>query len=107
VLTLAELEALDPLMGTASFFTEALHPGGAVENPHLVVNARGTLEDGRSFTADIAGAGGHVHRWRLLSEAKEKRSGRSPGLLAGERDCRCSLPDAAVSSRMEPWFKAA
>ena len=45
MLTLAELEALDPLMGTASFFTEAHHPGGAVENPHLVVNVRGTLED--------------------------------------------------------------
>ena len=62
VLTLAELQALDPLMGTADFFTEVLHPGGAVENPHLVVNARGTLEDGRSFTVHIAINFGNEHR---------------------------------------------
>jgi hypothetical protein len=53
VLTIPELEALDPLMGHASFFTETLHPTGAVKNGLLVVDARGTLEDGRSFTLHI------------------------------------------------------
>jgi hypothetical protein len=53
VLTIPELEALDPLMGHASVFTETLHPAGAVENVVLVVNARGRLEDGRSFSLHI------------------------------------------------------
>ena len=62
VYTLSDLEALDPLMGTANFFTEVLHPGGAVENPLLVVNARGTLEDGRSFTVHLSITFGNEHR---------------------------------------------
>jgi hypothetical protein len=49
VLTVAELEALDPLMGHASFYTETLHP----HKSFLVVNARGTLDDGRSFRLHI------------------------------------------------------
>ena len=53
VLTIPELEALDPLMGHAGFYTETLHPTGAVKNVLLVVNARGTLEDGRSFRLHI------------------------------------------------------
>lgn len=53
VLTIPELEALDPLMGHASFFTETLHPSEAVKNVLLAVNARGTLEDGRSFRLHI------------------------------------------------------
>jgi hypothetical protein len=52
--TVAELAALDPLMGHASFYTETLHPAGAVKNSLLIVNATGTLEDGRSFKLHIS-----------------------------------------------------
>ena len=52
VVRIGELEALDPLMGVAHRFTETLHPEGA-NNIVLVVNATGTLEDGRSFTVHI------------------------------------------------------
>ena len=51
--TIAELEALDPLIGHASFYTETLHPTGAAKNSLLIVNATGTLEDGRSFRLHI------------------------------------------------------
>jgi hypothetical protein len=60
--TIGDLEALDPLMGTARFFTEVLHPEGAAKNPLLVVNARGTLEDGRSFRVHISVTFGNEHR---------------------------------------------
>lgn len=61
VVTIAELEALDPVMGVAHRFTETLHPEGA-NNSLLVVNATGSLEDGRSFTLHI-----------VLQEAKGHR----------------------------------
>jgi len=53
VMTLAELESLDPLVGVADFYTETLHPLGAVRNVLLVVDARGTLEDGRTLTVHV------------------------------------------------------
>ena len=58
VLTIGELAGLDGLLqGTATRFHEVLHPsplppflgGGGHPNPKLIVNAQGTLEDGRSF----------------------------------------------------------
>jgi hypothetical protein len=49
VLTMAELRALEPLMGTADFYSETLHATEGAQVPLLVVNATGTLEDGRSF----------------------------------------------------------
>ena len=52
VVTIGELEGLDPLMGVASRYTETLHPEGA-NNSLLVVNATGTLEDSRSFKLHI------------------------------------------------------
>jgi hypothetical protein len=52
VLTIGELEALDPLMGVASRYTETLHPEGA-NNSMLAVTANGTLQDGRSFRLHI------------------------------------------------------
>ncbi len=52
VVTIGELEALDPLTGVAERFTETLHPEGANNNV-LVVNATGALEDGRSFRLHI------------------------------------------------------
>lgn len=45
VLTIAELSGLDSLVvGTADSYQEVLHPGEMI-----VINARGTLSDGRSF----------------------------------------------------------
>ena len=53
VLTIGELEALDPLMGHARLFTETLHPSPPAETNLLLVNATGTLQDGRSFRLHI------------------------------------------------------
>jgi hypothetical protein len=59
VLTIGELAALPGrIAGTASHFTEVLHPhplppflgGGGHPNPKLVLSAQGELEDGRRFT---------------------------------------------------------
>ena len=49
VLTMADLLALEPLIGTAGFYSETLHATEAAQVPLLVVNASGTLEDSRSF----------------------------------------------------------
>jgi hypothetical protein len=53
VLTIGELEALDRVMGQARLFGQLQHPFPPVENSLLVVNARGTLQDGRSFRLHI------------------------------------------------------
>jgi hypothetical protein len=58
-ITLAELEALQPLKGTAALYTEVLHPFRAVKNPLLIVQARGTLTDDRSFDLHITSKPGH------------------------------------------------
>ncbi|CAN5814932.1 hypothetical protein BH23GEM3_BH23GEM3_12620 [soil metagenome] len=51
VVTIAELEALHPLKGTASNFHETLRPR---DGEHLVaITARGMLEDGRSFQFQV------------------------------------------------------
>jgi hypothetical protein len=45
--TMAQLAALSPVKGTASRFHETLHPR---EDEHrIIIDARGTLEDGRTF----------------------------------------------------------
>jgi hypothetical protein len=49
VLTIGELEALDPLMGHARLFSQIQHPSPPAHNDLLLVNATGTLQDGRSF----------------------------------------------------------
>ncbi len=56
-LTISELEALNPLMGTASQFNEVLHPGEAANVPLLVARMKGHLDDGRPFRANFARAG--------------------------------------------------
>jgi hypothetical protein len=61
VVTIGELEALDPLMGVAGRYTETLHPEGA-NNSLLVVNATGALEDGRSFRLHIRYQDAKGHR---------------------------------------------
>jgi hypothetical protein len=53
VITLAELETLEPLSATATFFTETLHPLETVRTPLLVINAKGTLTDGGSFSLHV------------------------------------------------------
>jgi hypothetical protein len=63
VLTIGELAGLDGLLtGTATHFDELIHPhpnppelggGGGHPAPKLVQNARGTLEDGRSFSIHL------------------------------------------------------
>jgi len=50
VVTIVELEAMESLLiGSATFFTQTLHPHGAATQPMNVWVARGELEDGRSF----------------------------------------------------------
>ena len=54
VLTIGELRALEPLVGTATHFRELLRPRAGEQL--LVIEARGTLADGRRFDAAV------VHR---------------------------------------------
>lgn len=57
-LTLTELMAMDSLIvGSANQFHETLHPTDGAVNPRLVITARGTLSDGRSF--DLQHTGGN------------------------------------------------
>jgi hypothetical protein len=55
VLTIAELQALAPLYGTATRYHETLHPRAGEHK--IVIQAHGTLLDGRAFTLQVA----HVH----------------------------------------------
>ncbi len=49
-LTLMELMAMDSLIiGSADHFHETLHPTDGAVNPRIVISAKGTLADGRSF----------------------------------------------------------
>jgi hypothetical protein len=60
--TIAELLLLDPLIGSASFYSEVLHlrpPSG--EFQHYGVVASGTLEDGREFFLRILRTPGERH----------------------------------------------
>ncbi|HEX6307518.1 MAG TPA: hypothetical protein VFZ69_04980 [Longimicrobiales bacterium] len=50
-LTMAELNGLDPLRGTASTFHEMLAP--RLDRHHVVIASRGQLEDGRSFRFEL------------------------------------------------------
>jgi hypothetical protein len=49
VLTMAELESLNPLRGVAATFHETLHPAGVANRAVLTITASGLLPDGRSF----------------------------------------------------------
>jgi len=49
VLTMADLRCSGAAVGTADFYSETLHATEGAQVPLLVVNATGTLEDGRSF----------------------------------------------------------
>jgi hypothetical protein len=62
VLTIGELEALDPLMGHARLFSQVQHPFPPVENSLLVINATGTLQDGRPFRLHVTHQATKDHR---------------------------------------------
>lgn len=51
VVTIGELQALEPLRGVADHFSEMLKP--RVEDHHVVITSSGTLEDGRRFTFNV------------------------------------------------------
>ncbi len=57
VLTIDELEAMQPLQGSASFYHEVLRPTGAVNVSTIEFNASGMLGDGRSFRVVASSAG--------------------------------------------------
>lgn len=60
-LTITELSAMKSLIvGTATDFHETLHPTGGAVNPKILINARGTLEDGRSFRLTHSGQKGGI-----------------------------------------------
>lgn len=53
-LTMAELEGMSSLVtGSASFYTETLHPTGVVKVPMINYVAHGLLEDGQSFKVHV------------------------------------------------------
>jgi hypothetical protein len=62
VLTISELQALDPLTGQAHQFTQTQHPFPPVENSLLVINAKGRLDDGRSFKLHVTYQATKDHR---------------------------------------------
>ncbi len=60
-LTIMELESLSSLRkGTATFFRETLHPTGGAQNPKLMINAHGILEDGQTFQLHHSGSNGGI-----------------------------------------------
>lgn len=75
-LTIADLEAMDPVKGAATHFREVLHPhalppeagGGGHPVPKINLSARGSLEDGRRFMLTITssdGPAGPQHHTRI------------------------------------------
>lgn len=50
-MTMAELESLSPLRGTATKFNEMLAP--RMDSHHVVITSRGRLEDGRTFQFNV------------------------------------------------------
>lgn len=61
--TIAELRAMNPLIGTASTFSETLKP--RVENHLVVINAKGMLEDGRTFSLHVTHVGDTLRAIRI------------------------------------------
>jgi hypothetical protein len=58
-LTIGELAALPSLLvGSASFYSETIHPTQAANVPFLQFVARGTLQDGRRFHVEATRSGG-------------------------------------------------
>jgi hypothetical protein len=60
-LTITELAAMDSLVvGTATNFHETLHPTDGARNPSLIMTAKGTLSDGRTFRLQHSGNRGGI-----------------------------------------------
>jgi hypothetical protein len=55
VVTIGELQSLNPLVGTADKFNETLRP--RMDNHLIQINASGYLEDGRSFSFHLTHVG--------------------------------------------------
>jgi hypothetical protein len=55
VLTIGELKDLPHLIGTATFYTETLHPLGGGPQTKITIVASGVLEDGRKFNFQATG----------------------------------------------------
>ena len=49
--TIADLQALDPLTGSAASYYEILHPSQSNDRPIIIYRAAGELDDGGSFVA--------------------------------------------------------
>lgn len=60
VLTINDLESLNPLIGSASFCVEELRPTGGVKHPTYSLVAHGQLADGRSFQVELAVSADHT-----------------------------------------------
>jgi hypothetical protein len=61
-LTIGDLEALNPLKGTASQFNEVLHPLEVANVTKLIVRMKGHLDDGRQFQANSVSVGDGVNQ---------------------------------------------
>ena len=57
VVTIGELQALNPLVGTADKFRETLRPRPRMDNHLIQINASGQLNDGRSFSFHVTHVG--------------------------------------------------
>jgi hypothetical protein len=55
VLTIGDLEAMRPLVGSATFYRETLRPSEIVKVGTIEFNASGMLLDGRSFQLKATG----------------------------------------------------
>ena len=64
-LRMPELLELQPLMGTATYFEETLHPYGAANQSQLELVSHGTLPDGRSFRYSATEAAGELRVVRI------------------------------------------
>jgi hypothetical protein len=65
-MTLAELRELQPLEGTAVTYHETLHP--RADDHKIVIQARGALADGRTFSLAITHVGETLRHMRLAFE---------------------------------------
>ncbi len=58
VLTIGELSSASSLrIGSASFYSETLHPTGGAQVPHITIDAHGQLTDGTRFQFQTASSG--------------------------------------------------
>jgi hypothetical protein len=66
VLTIADIEAMNPLKGTASFYHETMPLKGMTTAVVGEYNARGTLEDGRTFIFHATDVGVSMKNYTVI-----------------------------------------